>query len=105
VCFELISEYEPLLLSAKQQYCSTKINDKGESVLTCEPAPLAERLCLRELKICRPQVPSMDAVYVCLVRMPYMYALYVCLILIPICALACRLRLLHALYVSRRCMP
>lgn len=53
VCGELISDFEALFLAATKDYCSTE-QRQDDAVLTCDPGPLAERLCLRELKMCRP---------------------------------------------------
>ena len=53
VCGELISDFEALFLAATRDYCSTE-QRQDDAVLTCDPGPLAERLCLRELKMCRP---------------------------------------------------
>ena len=58
MCFELVNDYEEAFLGVTRKFCRTDKNAKGESVLTCEPAPLVEHLCLGELKICRPQVAA-----------------------------------------------
>jgi len=54
VCGELIGDFEALFLTATKDYCSTE-HRVDVAVLTCDPAPLAERLCLKELKMCRPE--------------------------------------------------
>ena len=53
VCGELITDFEAYFLAATKEYCSTEQREDA-AVLTCDPAPLAERLCLHELKMCRP---------------------------------------------------
>ncbi len=54
VCGELIGDYEAFFLTATKDYCSTE-QRVDAAVLTCDPAPLAERLCLKELKMCRAE--------------------------------------------------
>ena len=63
VCGDMISDYEHLFLAASSSYCTTEqADDDASAVLTCDPAPLSERLCVRELKLCRPEdIPSRAA--------------------------------------------
>jgi len=56
VCGELISDYEHQFLASTRDYCSRSRHDSDSEVLSCDPSPLAHRLCLQQLRLCRAAV-------------------------------------------------